>query len=672
MNKYSKYAFFVVCIAFFSLQTYAFDVTVGNYRLNIDESTGKVNIYKGSMLLIRDSQLSFKVNSTFYSAGSGTVSQSDFSDALGNGKKVVYTSTVNDWTVEQTFYLYPSANYLATDFTVETAIGTVSSNYMAPVKTSSEVIFLPSGDNRVLRVPFDNDDFIRFESNSFRVGNNTSYEVTALYSEGSRRGLIVGSIEHDTWKTGVATNTMTNIVYSMEIYGGIATSLTRDHIPHGSVNMKKIKSPKIFIGYYDDWRDGLEDYGKVNRLLAPKYYDWAGSWNGKKPFGWNSWAALASRVNFNNADQSSAWVADNIQSSFKSEDNTVYIGLDSYWNESGFNNATLKQFVDNCHSRGQKAGVYLVPFSHWGRNAPSFALLAGGKPRQLDGGWCIDPTHPDTKNRVVNEFLIRIKQAGFDYIKMDFMGHGAMEADSWYDPEIQTGIQAYNHGMKWLADWFRDNMPNMFVNLSIAPLFPGQYAHSRRISCDAWEQMYNANIRAGTTEYVLNSLTYGWWLDYVYDFNDADHIKLDGVGEGENRARITSSAITGIFILGDNYSESGDNEMKERSKLLLKNSGIIQMAHNTKAFRPVRSGNGNRASEMFYQKSIDGDVTYVAIFNYGTASRNYTIDFSDLDCQGTFNIFELWSEKEVAKNVSLWSGAVNGRDCIVLKIFEVK
>jgi len=661
-SPFSHALFCAICIFFFSVQVYALEVTVGNYTLSIDETSGKVNIYRGSVLIIKDSQLSFKVDSSTYSLDSGTASQSIFSDEIGSGQKIIFTGDVNGWTVEQIFYLYDDKNYIATDFTVEAASGTVASNYMAPIKTSSAVTILPSGDNRVLMVPFDNDGFIRYESNTFGV-TNTSYEVTALYNESSRQGLIVGSVEHDTWKTGVVTGTSSNTIKSMEIYGGIATSLTRDYIEHGKVNLKKIKSPKIFIGYYSDWRDGLEDYGKVNRLLAPNYYNWSGSWNGKKPFGWNSWAVLAQNINFNNTNQSAEWIANNIQNNgFESEDNTVYMGLDSYWNESGFTDATLKQFVNNCHARGQKAGVYLVPFSYWGSDAPSYALKAGGQPRQLDGGWCIDPTNPGTKNRTTSEFLGRIEKAGFDYIKIDFLCHGVMEADSWYDPSVQTGMQAYNQGMKWLANWFRVNMPNMYVNLSIAPLFPGQYAHSRRISCDAWGSISD-------TEYELNSLTYGWWLDYVYDYNDADHVKLVGYSEGENRARITSSAITGIFMLGDDYSDSGNNDIKERAKRLLTNAEIIRMAHVTKAFRPVHSGiSGNSASEMFYQKSVDGDTTYVAIFNYDTGIKKYTVNFSDLGLFGSLEVTELWSNT-TSTNTGSWSSSIPGKDCKVLKIF---
>ena len=47
------------------------------------------------------------------------------------------------------------------------------------------------------------------------------------------------------------------------------------------------------------------------------------------------------------------------------------------------------------------------------------------------------------------------------------MTHGAMEADRWYNPEIKTGIQGYNYGMKLLNQYFGD----MYINLSISPVF---------------------------------------------------------------------------------------------------------------------------------------------------------------------------------------------------------
>ena len=158
-------------------------------------------------------------------------------------------------------------------------------------------------------------------------------------------------------------------------------------------------------------------------------------------------------------------------------------------------------------------------------------------------------------------------RAGFEYVKMDFMTHGAMEADKWYNPEITTGIQGYNYGMKLLNQYFGD----MYINLSISPVFPAQYAQSRRIACDAWNQIKD-------TEYTLNALSYGWWQKYIYQYNDADHIVLRDATDGENRARITSGVITGIYITGDDFSAGGGKDAKEKSQKYLTNAAVNAVA----------------------------------------------------------------------------------------------
>lgn len=89
-----------------------------------------------------------------------------------------------------------------------------------------------------------------------------------------------------------------------------------------------------------------------------------------------------------------------------------------------------------------------------------------------------------------------------------------------------------------------------------------RYAQSRRIACDAWNQIKD-------TEYTMNALSWGWWIDRIYQYNDADHVVLRDATEGENRARITSSIITGLFITGDDYSDNGSEEVKNRARTTL-------------------------------------------------------------------------------------------------------
>ena len=105
-------------------------------------------------------------------------------------------------------------------------------------------------------------------------------------------------------------------------------------------------------------------------------------------------------------------------------------------------------------------------------------------PLATDGGRALDPTHPGTQ-QYVESTLKQFKQWGYEFVKLDFLSHGAMEGRRFLGG--MTAIKAYNHGMRYIREAIAGKM---FVSLSIAPLFPGaEYGHSRRISCDARRSM---------------------------------------------------------------------------------------------------------------------------------------------------------------------------------------
>ena len=283
-------------------------------------------------------------------------------------------------------------------------------------------------------------------------------------------------------------------------------------------------------------------------------------------------------------------------------------------------------------------------------------LYANGKPQELDGAYAVDPTHPaiEAMMKHTSELFHR---AGFEYVKMDFMTHGAMEADKWYNPEIQTGIQGYNYGMQLLDKYFGD----MYINLSISPVFPAHYAQSRRIACDAWNKMKD-------TEYTLNALSYGWWQDKVYQFNDPDHIVLRDATDGENRARVTSGVITGIFIAGDDFSKGGSKEVKEKAMKYLTNAEINAIA-NGESFHPV-DGNGEKSENQFVRMDKDGKA-YYAVFNYMDQELKMTtaLERLGLDSSKEYRLKELWSGIESIAKTNL-DVTVPAYDVAIFKVEE--
>lgn len=613
----------------------------GSWELSLDKKSGGIDISKDSLCVFDDLYAAYKLSDsiiTTFDYEDCSVSVKEIADVFGKGFRyeVSYTDELLPSLV-QSFYVYPDKDYILTDFTLSSE-EEVASNYMSPVNVDQMPQILAEGkDNRALFIPFDNDCWIRYRSCPLTFDELTSYEVTAVYNNDNRHALVVGSVEHDNWKTAVVMgHGNAHNIGSLKCYGGVADKTTRDSKSHGALRGTVIKSPKILLGCFDDWRMGMEEYASANATVAPPK-----TWDKAVPFGWNSWGALQFNLRYPKALEVSDFYARNLQPNhFANTDNLVYIGLDSGWNI--FSEEELKDFVDRCKANGQVAGVYWTPFTDWGKDPErkiqevpgckykDVYLYANGKPQELDGAYALDPTHPavEAMMKKTSELFHRV---GFEYVKMDFMTHGAMEADKWHNPAIQTGIQGYNYGMKLLDKYFGD----MYMNLSISPIFPAHYAQSRRIACDAWNKIKD-------TEYTLNALSYGWWMDRVYQYNDPDHIVLRDATDGENRARVTSGVITGIFIAGDDFSAEGPEKVKEKAMKYLTNAEINAIANGV-AFRPVY-GNGDKSEFRFVR--IDGeDKAYYTVFNYTEDEQKTTTPLSDLGLNpsSSYEAKELWT-----------------------------
>ena len=180
--------------------------------------------------------------------------------------------------------------------------------------------------------------------------------------------------------------------------------------------------------------------------------------------------------------------------------------------------------------------------------------------------------------------LDRFVSWGFDYIKMDFLSHGAAEG-SHYDKTVRTGRQAIAIGYQWITDNLAKERigRDFFISLSIAPLFPHGYGHARRIACDAFGT--NEDV-----EYTLNGETYGWWQNgRLYSFNDPDHICLfrsfdmeRNSSVGEARARYTASVIAGtVMMISDDY---GCPEARERTLRFCTDKEVNAVARSGVAF----------------------------------------------------------------------------------------
>ena len=634
---------------------------VGRWRVEYDLANGVADIFCEGKILIPRAYAVVKLPETVTSMDyqSHKVSRTNIFDGIGSGAKFTVESANGDADkMVQTFWLYQNADYIMADVKILRKSG-AKSNFMSPLTTKSAVFLPPYGDNRALAVPFDNDKWIRYNAIPFGT-NVTSHEVSAFYNNASRQALVIGSVEHDVWKTGIKSTTASNVITGLQIFGGLASDETRDVLPHGKISGETIKSPKIFIGYFSDWRTGLETFARANAIVTP-----ARAWTNGVPFGWNSWGKLQHKISFDKAIQVSDFIAKELQPNYFENHGVVYVGLDSGWTR--LNASQLKAFVDHCHTNGQEAGIYFTPFAAWRQSDDAVVegteykyrdlyLYANGQKQLLDGGVALDPTHPGTRQHI--EYIAaKFKQAGFKYVKLDFLTHGALEADSHFDPQVTTGIQAYNSGMKFVRQTLGEDI---YLNEAISPLFPAQYANSRRIACDAFGDI-------DKIEYTLNALTYGWWLAQDYDYNDPDHVVLDGFSEGENRARVTSAVISGLFLSGDDFSDSGSATGKARAKKYLTNQEINGLGTAGKSFQPVEGDAGGSAANLFTRCGEDG--FYLAALNYSNTTNHVAVNLDRIGLSPgrSYGFNELWSG-EVFNASNILTLTLKPADAAVYKI----
>ncbi len=650
-----------VSLSFLPALSSAADYTVGTWKLSVNENNGVVSISHNDKEIVANNAATFKVDGTEYKQTNmtfKTVQDSDIADDFGTGKEFQVVSEQNDIRALVSYRLYENKDYMLTQLTLVSK-QSVSSNYMAPIAATGTVKVLPTSNNVDLFVPWDNDEWIRYNANAFG-GEVTSYEVKALFNRDSNEGLVLGSIEHNTWKTGIRTKTASsNQITEMVVYCGAADGITRDKYgaPHGSISGKNIKSAIIMVGDFADWRTGMETYGDLCAIVAPKL-----PWNSGKPFVWNSWGSLQTSVSYKNATACATWINENLPDYLN--DSVMYMDLDSYWDNLTSNN--LKRFAAECHQRGQKAGIYWTPFVDWANNPDrqvegasqykykDIWLYHNGQALNRTGANACDPTHPGTQARIV-QYITNFQKWGYDFVKLDFMDHGALEADSHYDPSITTGIQAYCQGMAFL-DSVADG--KLYLNLSIAPLFPANFAHGRRIACDAYASLDN-------TQYTLNSTTFGWWLDHVYSYNDADNICFEGQTETVNKCRLMSGLITGMMCIGDDFGTQ--TTAQERAKKFLTNP-VLQAARQTRAFRPLVAPKGDQCADTYY--TYVADTLYVCHFNFSGSRERYQVQYDPLGLDKTkkYVAHELFSDK----NYNLtdgWQLTMERISPVLLKIY---
>ena len=654
---------------------HARNYTLGMWTISVDKASKKVDIYSteyGDTPLFENVSARLWIDKsekphTSLQAKKLTVSQT--------GNCLTLRSTLPDNTILIQEYI-ADGQFLEVSLAATRKGAIISTNRMEPFHAQHVNDFMASSPhNRMLRIPWDNDAWVKFEQYPL-TRKMDSFNVTAIFSGIDGSGIVIGAIDHDTWKNAIHVEaTDDQHVDNLIAISGFTSRLSRDRRSHGFVTADTLHSARFIVCMTSDWRDGMEQYAAQCQQATP-----GRKWSKGVPVGWNSWGVMQNKITLRGVLDVADFMSEHLRpAGFAGNDGLMVLSLDSWWSDN-ISESQIREFVDYCHKNNFMPGLYFTPFADFatwdhplrgieGFTSKDIWLKVDDKPLTLDGAYALDPTHPATQT-MMRQKMKRFRQWGIEYLKCDFMSHGALEADRWYNDEVTTGMQAYNMGMRLLQDLAGEDI---FIDLSISPLFPYQYAHGRRICCDTFS-------RIDETRYAMNALTMGWWLNGLYFANDPDHLVLhkhDAKGEetiGENRARITSGVITGMYLLGDNFSDNVERgfpqKSRERALKLLTDTDINEIPRTCKSFRPVNGSlrDNDGAANLFSCETEK--YIYVAAINYSEETMEGNIDFSVLGLKDIVPaaIRELWTKESATISGRGFRYNVPAKDARVFRI----
>lgn len=567
-----------------------------------------------------------------------------------NDKEVILRGSYDGRNVE--WKLCDKGNYITAELTIQSK----NEVYIDALCAFRGEIKPEEANQKFLKVPFDNDDWVKFESKEYSK-SEMGYGVSAVYNQNG--ALIIGALEYDIWKTGIIPNEC------IEVRSGVTDKLTRDTIKHGTVHGEIVKSPVIYIGESRTWQQGMMGFADIYNEYNTRLL-----WHGPIPFGWNSWYAYMKEIDMDKYMEASKFVS---KTNFYDK-NVSYINFDAFWNV-GLTSEELLKAAEFVKERGQIPGAYIAPFAGWIKEdciddyvtydtgervrvdgfediRYSDIILKDYNGRilpPLDGGYPLDVTHPVVIERL--RYVIKyLGGLGYRYIKADFLGHAAVEGKH-YIKEIQTGMAAYNYAMQKLKEYCIEE--GMFISLSIAPLFPGGYGHSRRICCDVFQQFKD-------TEYLLNAVTYGFWQNKkVYEFTDPDHICFNG-NYAEAKSRLVSALVGGTLMLMSNDVENED--INKRILDLTSNNELLDIAREHITFVPIDESIDRDFASVF----ISENKKYMTIFNMTDTDRKICTSAKGIKPKIGEDLFT-----KVKIDLSATDCyELRARDCTVLRIVE--
>lgn len=574
----------------------------------------------------------------------------------GKGEKLTLTSHFNDGSsLRLRVWFFQDTRWFLNALEV-TSDNALEVKQLTPI-TSRFADIGPGNDKRIYTTPYSNNfDFGVAPVNRFGLSQNgtdrfdhpvepmvkfngISHWVTALFDNQSRHGLVAGAASVQKWKSSQQlgeAHQANGPLSAFALYNWGGTQ-------HGTT----VESDRFFLGYFADYRDGLETYGNVYNQGEPRL-----SWGGAVPVGFNAFYSHDSYGKARDMEDITDYVAAHLKAL-----GYQYVNMDGGFQPESYPQG-MKEFADYVHQRGLKAGGYLTPFTiyeNWldlpvddtGYTHRDACLHDenGQLVKTYLGTYALDMSHPAAQY-IVRRNIKNYLAWGYDYLKLDFLDMGLYEGRH-HDPAI-NGMQNYRTGMKIMRDEVQASGRQVYLNASIAPLLPAAFTHGRRAACDT---SLGVAEYSGIERQAFNSAASWWSNGTLYDYNDADMFLPEQLLQGAGRlGQLTALRLATTVALAGGHWLVGDNLpfIDEDRTAWIENKSLLKVAQAGLAARPISMTNFYHAGEhspAVLTRPDGHGGRYVGLSNWKNSTQHWRLTPAQLGLttDTPFQITELYS-----------------------------
>jgi alpha-galactosidase len=598
------------------------------------------------------------------------ISQSNFEDALGHGKKITITSSglPNFPDLACTLQIYDGRGFGIIDAEVQNHTGNpVTIQSIRSVESfGDKIIDLDGAESadRVLSDSFSEDwpPLQIYNLGKIPGGMHRAVGNQLIYNRESKESLFLGALTSNRFLTIIHLQTQPSSAggavvtsYSVDSTGtteiqatdpesglreGPAENLIELSVPVAPG--ESIASEPVIFAAGKDYHSQLENYGVVIRELHHSRIA------ADNMLGWWSWTAFYTKITEGGALANAQWLGEHLKALGYS-----YFHIDLGYSYSRGEYATpnasqiphgMWDLTHRICQLGLKVGVWTAPFEvgerawvyehhkEWLVHNAHGEPISIGNAEEVQGErlFVLDVTHPDAQEYLRHTYRTLVREWGVRYIKLDFMDNTAIEG--FYHRANTTALEAQRIGLEIIRKTVGEDV---LLDKDGSPMLnPVGLVDEGRVSQDTG----HAFLRSKEAEPGI-AARYYMHRNFFIDDPDAFTVSRQLLEErtiqapltlNEAQVSIVLAAVSGgMFEIGDDLPLLGSDPER---LALVRNLDLLAMAKLGRAALPLdllTYTDKDEQPSVFLLRE-DQRQSILAVFNWTEQPSSHTFTFSDL------------------------------------------